>query len=354
MIIKEKELLRDHTTFQTGGVASLFIEARTENDIKEAAIFFKQKNLPVFVLGGGSNVLVSDNGFKGMVINILTEGIKSENYEEGRGGENGIVVIAEAGEKWDSLVGYSVWEGLYGLENMSAIPGTVGGAVAGNIGAYGAEVKDHLLWVDALDMRSGSVKRFSNTDCAFIYRNSFFKTEEGKNNIIIRAGFLLSKNGKANISYKDLSDFFALKNSEKVNVAEYVPNLKEIRDAIISIRQSKLPDWEKVGTAGSFFKNPTVSEKEFSDLKARFPEIPGRIEDSEKRVKLSLGWILDKICGLKGMSVGRVGTYGNQALVIVNEGGTASEVLSFAGSIEKIVKEKTGITIEREVELVGF
>lgn len=343
MIIKEKELLKTHTTFQTGGPASFFIEARTENDIKEAAIFFKQKNLPVFVLGLGSNLLVSDNGFKGIIINILSEGIKSEVYNED------VLVIAEAGERWDSLVGYSVWEGLYGLENMSAIPGTVGGGVAGNIGAYGAEVKDRLLWVDALDMRSGNVKRFSNADCVFTYRNSFFKTEEGKNNIIIRAGFLLSKNGKANIAYKDLSDFFAGKTS--------VPNLKEIRDAIISIRQSKLPDWTKVGTAGSFFKNPTVSEKEFSDLKTRFPEIPGRIEDSslsEKRVKLSLGWILDKICGLKGMSVGRVGTYGNQALVIVNEGGTANEVLSFAGSIEKIVKEKTGITIEREVELVGF
>ena len=337
MNIKEHEPLRLHTTFRAGGPARYFIEAATEGEIKEAVAFAHRQGLPVFVLGGGSNVLAGDGGFHGVVVHIATRGIQTAGETEG-----GIEVIAAAGEDWDALVALAVERRLYGLENMSLIPGQVGAAVAGNIGAYGAEVKDTLRWAEALDTRTGAIRRWTRDECQFGYRRSFFKTREGRGWIVLRAGFALSKRGAVNTEYKDVREFFSRPGSA-------TPTLAGVREAVMAIRRGKLPDLARIGTAGSFFKNPVMSRADFEALAARHPGLPGH-DDGNGLVKVPLGWILDKVCGLKGVRRGRAGTYQGQALVLVNDGGTAAAVEALAEEMAQAVKAKTGLNVEWEVE----
>jgi UDP-N-acetylmuramate dehydrogenase len=337
MNVREHEPLRLHTTLGTGGPARFYIEATTEADIQEAVRFAKARELPDFVLGGGSNVIARDTGFDGVVIRIATQGIRTRELAP-----DVTEFIAESGEEWDDLVGLSVRRGFHGLENLSLIPGTVGAAVIGNIGAYGVEVKQALQWTEALDRRTGTVRRFTRAACEFEYRRSFFKTPEGRNFIILRTAFWLHSNGILNTGYKDLADHLAARGISS-------PTLAMVREAVISIRRRKLPDPSRVGTAGSFFKNPVVSRAEYEALAGRYPGLPGYDEGGD-RVKVPLGWILDKVCGLKGIRAGRVGTHSEQALVIVNEGGTATEVEVFADQLAQKVRSQTGLTIEWEVE----
>jgi len=344
MNILKNEPLSRHTTLRVGGPAQFFVEAKTEEEIREAVKFAKKSKLPIFVLGGGSNVLVSDTGFAGLVIKVVTKGIH-------RSAENESTLIAEAGETWDTLVEYSVQHGLFGLENMSLIPGTAGAAVIGNIGAYGAEVKDTCLGAEALDVRTGLVRHFTRNECQFAYRHSFFKTTEGRNFILLRASFALNPHGAPNLAYKDVQEYFNSGRAKRP-AEPCSPALPDIRAAIIAIRQRKLPDLAQVGTAGSFFKNPIVPKSRYEILAKRYPGLPGH-DEGNGLIKLPLGWILDKICGLKGVRQGPVGTHAGQALVLVNHGGTASDVEAFAYHIARVVQDKTGLAIEWEVEKVG-
>jgi UDP-N-acetylmuramate dehydrogenase len=267
------------------------------------------------------------NGLKGLVIKMEIKGVEF----------SGEKVTVKAGENWDEFVAQCVEKGLGGVENLSYIPGTVGAAPVQNIGAYGSEIKDTLESVRALDTVDGVFKEFSNFDCQFEYRNSLFK--KGNRYIITSATLHLKKDGSVNISYKDLKDYFG----------DGKPTLSEVRDAVIKIRQRKLPNVRDVGTAGSFFKNPIIKRSIANDLKAAYPELPV-YPVSDDTVKVSLGWIIDHICKFKGVGKGDVGTYRNQALVLVNNGNaTSKEVKAFAHEIEKAVKEKTGIEIEPEV-----
>jgi UDP-N-acetylmuramate dehydrogenase len=352
MNILKNELLSRHTTLRVGGPAQFFVEAKTGEDIREAVGFARENHAGILILGGGSNLWVSDEGFKGLALKVETRGMMrlasgganeiSEEYLENLVAEEEVVVVVEAGELWDDFVRWTVEQGLYGLENMSLIPGTVGGAVIGNIGAYGTEVKDGLVCVEALDMRTGAVRRFSKAECHFAYRHSFFKTTAGRNFIVLRACFALNPKGRPNLVYKDLKDYFAGKPE---------PTLAQMREAVVEIRTRKLPNLTQVGTAGSFFKNPVVPKEQYELLARRFPGLTGHDEGSGM-MKVSLGWILDKVCGLKGVRRGAVGTHAAQALVLVNYGGTAAEVEGFAKSIAESVKEKTGLEIEWEVERV--
>jgi UDP-N-acetylmuramate dehydrogenase len=337
MVIREQEPLCRHTTLRTGGPACFFAEAATESEIREAIGFARERRLPVFVLGAGSNVLARDEGYPGLVLRLAGRGLDLRATPDG-----GAELVAEAGTEWDAAVAFAVERSLFGLENMSLIPGTVGAAVAGNIGAYGAEIKDTLLWVEALDLPAGGQRRFGVGECQFQYRHSFFKTPLGRQFVITRAAFGLKRNGLLNTRYQDVRDFFAAQDVT-------APTLADMRNAVVTIRRRKMPDMERVGTAGSFFKNPVIAREQHEALVRRFPGLPGHNE-ANGRIKVPLGWILDKVCGLRGVRKGRVGTHAEQALVIVNEGGTAAEVEAFARETARLVLEKTGIQVEWEVE----
>ena len=340
MILKENERLDLHTTLRTGGPARFFVEAKTDDELREAITFARGRGWPTFVLGGGSNVLASDDGFDGVVVKMATHGMRTESPAA-----DVVEVVAQAGEEWDTLVAFAVARGLAGLENMSLIPGSVGAAVVGNIGAYGSEVKDALVWTQALDMRTGLIRRFASEECGFAYRRSFFKTTEGRNYIVTQAAFALKTHGAVNAAYRDVQELLATR-------GVIAPTLAQMREAVIEIRRRKLPDLARIGTAGSFFKNPVIPRRAYERLAARYPQLPGH-DEGNGLVKVPLGWILDRVCGLKGVRRGRVGTHVEQALVIVNDGGTSQEVEAFAHEIAEAVRENTSLAIEWEVERVG-
>ena len=349
--IREHVPLRDLTTFRVGGTARFFCEVASVEELQEAlkwARMYKAGPLPFFILGGGSNILVADEGFQGLVIKMAIKGIAVENDNPA----TRCRVAIGAGEGWDSFVAMCVSRGLSGIENLSGIPGTVGAAPVQNIGAYGAEVSAVVERVDTIDDRTGAPRSFTNTECQFAYRESFFKTGEGKHFIITQVHVVLAKTPPLNFSYKDIGEFF--------NAHPAHPRtLRGLRDAILAIRAGKLPDWHTIGTAGSFFKNPIIARSQYDALKKTYPDLPGFIIETQDMtaaslVKVPLGWIIDHICGYKGVTKGSVGTYRNQALVLVNTGGaTATEVKAFAHEIIALVKEKTGIDVESEVQYVG-
>jgi len=349
MKLEENVLLQKFTTFRVGGPAKVFVIVRSFAELLEAATYAKDNKLPIFVLGGGSNILVSDQGFSGMVIKLATTGIKYETTNTGKK----ILVNVAAGENWDDFVLDTTNRGLFGLENLSGIPGSVGAAPIQNIGAYGSELKDVLVSVEVFDMKTLKTEHLSNKECLFGYRDSIFKRKENSDLVVVSITLELKKNGQTNISYRDLAKFFSK------NPKGQLPSNAEVREAVLSIRKEKLPDLKKYGTAGSFFKNPILPKEKFAKLSERFPGLPSYAVDGDKigqkdLVKISAAWLIDKVCHLKDFRRGSVGTYPNQALVLINYGGaTASEIFAFGRTIEVCVKEKTGIDLEWEVGKVG-
>jgi UDP-N-acetylmuramate dehydrogenase len=280
--------------------------------------------------------LASDSGFPGVVIKNELKGVTFKEEMDT------VFVTAGAGEPWDAFVETVVGRGLFGLENLSGIPGTVGAAPVQNIGAYGAEAKDTIVSVEAVDMRSGKIKFFSPAECDFGYRNSFFKTPDGRNFIVSKVTFGLKKEGKVNIGYKDLKNYFSKTTA--------TPSLSEVRDAVLLIRKGKFPDLATTGTAGSFFKNPIVSKTKYEELKHEFPGVPG-FEMADGTMKVPLAWILDNILHIKGKMDGHVGLYKAQPLVVVNDGaGTSRDVIKLVEEVAAKVKEATGIELAWEVE----
>ena len=335
MTIQENISLKGFTTFKIGGLARFFCVVTNEDELIEAVGFSKKNKVPFFILGGGSNILISDEGFFGLVIKMEMKGI---SYKE-NGDEVGVTV--SAGENWDDFVAETVEKGLYGLENLSLIPGTVGAAPVQNIGAYGSEIKDTLESVYVLDVKKDEYRTLKNSDCRFGYRDSLFKKEKGRY-VVISITLILNKKGKLNYEYKDLRDYF--------NGRE--PTLKQVRNAVVEIRSRKLPDVKHVASAGSFFKNVVVSKTKAHELVEKFPKII-LYPVNDKKVKVPLAWILDNVCGFRGVSTGNVGAYKNQALVIINHGNaTAQEVTDLAQKMVDAVYERTGIEIEPEVEFV--
>ncbi len=340
MNIQENISLKELTTFKVGGNARFFCIAKNEKELLEALDFAKKNKMRFFILGGGSNILISDEGFDGIVIKMENKGIDFDYKDNGE-----VYVNVASGENWDNLVNETVEKELYGLENLSYIPGTVGASPVQNIGAYESEVKDTIYSVRVYDTKSGEFLDLENEKCNFSYRNSLFKKEKNRY-IVISVTFRLKRDGEVNISYKDLREYFNLKNDNK-------PSLVEVRNAVIDIRKNKLPDINMVGTAGSFFKNPIIDREKAEELKDKYSNLPVYETEDKDRVKVSLAWIIDHICEYKNVRKGNVGIYKNQALVIVNEGdATAEEIIDFVNDIKKIVKEKTDIEIEMEVEQI--
>lgn len=330
MRVLEHEPLAPRTTFKVGGSARFLIEIEHDADIRDALAFAHERGLPLCILGGGSNMLIDDGEADAVFLHIAMGGIDFPQSGE---------CVAGAGEAWDSVVARTVAEGLWGLENLSAIPGSVGGAVVQNAGAYGAELRDALVWVEAFDTKAKEPVRLVSSDCRFGYRSSRFK-EEPQRFIILKAAFALSPNGSPNISYRDLRERFAGTS----------PSLSAVRDAVIAIRAGKFPDLREVGTAGSFFKNPVLPAAQARALTEAYPGLPVFPAEDSGTSKVSLAWLLDHALGLKGKTEGAVSTYEKQPLVIVAQKEVrAAEVRAFAKEIQARVHAALGIAIEPEV-----
>lgn len=330
--------LAEHTTLKVGGAARYFTRVTNIEELKAAACFAQQNTLPLFILGGGSNVLVPDAGFSGVVIQMGIMGVAVSIQD------NEVTLTAGAGVVFDELVADSVQKGYWGLENLSHIPGTVGATPIQNVGAYGVEVSDCVVEVETLHLPTGTERTFSGAECAFGYRSSFFKTTEGKAYAVTRVAFVLSKRPLPRVHYADLQTQFR---------AELPTDPQVVRDCVITIRANKFPDWQAVPTAGSFFKNPIIERSQADTLKTTYPDLP-MYDVGETHVKCSLGYILDKVCGLRGYREGAVRLYEKQALVLVADvGANAQAIDDFAEMIIKKVFTITGIRIEREVSTVS-
>lgn len=339
MEIKENIPLKTHTTFRIGGPARYFANVATVDEIRRAVSFAKERRLPFFVLGGGSNVLLPDEGFPGVVIKIELKGRAVENLDD-----DTVRYVAQAGENWDDVVSDTVSKNLWGLENLSNIPGTVGAAPIQNIGAYGRQVSDVIEYVDILDTESMKTIRLSKDECGFSYRESVFKKSDGKKLIVLGVSFFLGRVSNPVLSYHGLRHF------ESYGTEELSPG--QIRDAVISLRKEKLPDINIIGTAGSFFKNPLVSKEKLDELKKIEPEIVYN-PDQDGNFKLSGAYLLDAIGGWKGFRAGDAGVYDKHALVLVNYGNaSARDIVALKEMIINDMRKKTGITFEPEVEIV--
>ncbi len=329
--------LAPYTTLRVGGPARYFFVAENEKDVEGAVSFAKKNDLPIFVLGGGSNILFSNDGFPGVVIKDEIGGITYENVD------NGVRVTAGAGVAWDDLVRETVERSFYGLENLSLIPGTVGAAPIQNINAYGAHVGDVIESVKVFDSETMRMRTLSNEECEFVYRRSIFKNK--RQFIVTKVTFILSRTGTIDCSYKDIKKYFERKHI-------IVPTLVQMRNAIVAIRTGKLPDVRKMGTAGSFFVHPIVSQEQAEKLKEKFPDL-SIVPYMDGMVKIIAGRLLDML-GWKGAREGNVGTHQTHALAIVNYGtDNAQEIYHFAERMRKDAKEKTGIDLEFEVHIVG-
>lgn len=333
IIVEEGVDLSKYTTLHVGGKAQYFAEVKSVADLKEVTGWAKSQNLQVKVLGGGSNILVSGEGVDGVVIKVSLLGIKEEEVG------NDVSITCQAGENFDDCVRYAVDRNWWGLENLSHIPGTVGATPVQNVGAYGVEVGDLIAEVSVYDFDNDKEKILTNHECEFNYRTSLFKKINSQHLIITSVTFKLSKVSNPKLSYKDL-----LPLNEVDNIT-----IGDIRNSVIKIRQEKFPDWNIVGTAGSFFKNPIVRKEEAEAVLLEYPLIP-TYSESNDRIKLSLGYILDKVCGLKGYAKNRVSLYDKQAMVLVAEkGASEKEINEFADEVIEKVFEKIKIKIEREV-----
>jgi UDP-N-acetylmuramate dehydrogenase len=322
------------TTFKIGGAAQYVYTCETVEDIKTALTFVRESGLLWYVIGGGSNILASDEGFAGVIIRPIIPGFVFDD------GEDSCVVTVGAGVVWDELVQESLKRGLWGLENLAGIPGLVGGAPVQNIGAYGADVSNTIHSVEAYDTSTDTIKIFSKAECLFEYRDSFFK--QNPTFIITRVTFLLTTHGIPRTKYADLIAY------EQTGKPLSTP--PQIGDAVRAIRAKKFPDISVEGTAGSFFKNPTLKASDYAQLAEKYPSLPGFALANTAQVKVPLAWILDHVLHLRGYTKGIVRCFEQQPLVIVTKEGATKELVdTFASEIQTLVKDATGISIEKEV-----
>lgn len=330
--------LSPYNTFGIAAIAKQFITINSINDIALAieANIFTQKHL---IIGGGSNILLGGD-YDGIVIKNNLKGKQVVNEDD-----EFVWVKAAGGEIWHELVMFCVNLNLGGIENLSLIPGTVGAAPIQNVGAYGVELTDVFETLEAIDIVTGELKIFPKAECAFGYRTSVFKTNLKGKYFITAVTFKLSKHPVIKMQYGAIKDVLA---AQQI----VAPTIKDISNAVIAIRSSKLPDPKILGNAGSFFKNPEISNTQFSDLKLLYPEMPG-FPTQNNLTKVPAGWLIEQ-CGWKGKRVGNTGAHKDQALVLVNYGNaTGQEIIALAETIQQSVKDKFGIAIVPEVNLVN-
>ena len=338
MIIEENVPLSSLTTFRTGGPARFLLTLEKKEDVPRAVAFAKEKNLPLIPLGGGSNMLPPDSGLDAVVARYLPSSITHTLQADSA------MVTAEAGCNWDQLVEFAVNHGWWGIENLSAIPGTVGAAAVQNIGAYGAVLSDVLSSVEAFDTKTGAFVNLTSGQCAFGYRTSVFKKDADRY-FITAVTLLLPLSGKPNITYRDLAVYF-----EKRPVTQTLPALRE---AVSGIRAGKFPELSEYGTAGSFFLNPVFTPESVREIRKKYPAMPV-YELPEGGVKIPLAWILDQILRVKGRVEGGALIWQKQPLVIATKAGaTTNDVVALAAGVAKDFFSETGIKISPEVRLFG-
>lgn len=336
--IKENVPLAPLTTLKIGGAARFFVRAETENEVAAAFRFAEENDFALFVLGGGSNILVSDAGFDGLVLQIALRGISVK--------EN--VVTAQAGEDWDEFVEFCIGQNLAGIECLSGIPGLVGGTPVQNVGAYGQEVSETITAVRVFDRKTGEILELSNAECKFAYRTSIFNSTDQNRFIVLAVTYELQPNGAPKIVYKDLREFFG----------EHQPTLSETREAVCRIRADKAMLVRQGGldanSAGSFFKNPIVENAKFAEIAAEFQTVPNFPVD-ENSVKVPAAWLIEQSGFHKGFQMGNAGLSTRHTLALTNRGGaTAQEILALKSEIQAKVKEKFGIELFPEPVFVGF
>ncbi len=331
--------LQPYNTFGLDVNSKQLLTFKNTDELLDHLNQLKSSGEPYLILGGGSNVLFTSD-FEGTVLKNEVGGISviEEDHES-------VIIEAGGGEVWHNLVLWSIQNGYGGIENMSLIPGSVGAAPMQNIGAYGTEIKDVFVSLDAFEIASGNLRSFQLEDCQFGYRESVFKRALKNQFVIIRVRLKLTKVGfhKINTSYGMIEN--ELKEQHILN-----PTIKDVSDAVIRIRQSKLPDPKEIGNSGSFFKNPILPKEQIDKLKNEFPDIPVYPVD-ENQVKTAAGWLIDQ-AGWKGFRDGNFGVHKNQALVLVNYGGAkGKDIYDLSEKIIESIKEKFGIELEREVNI---
>jgi UDP-N-acetylmuramate dehydrogenase len=340
--------LAPYTTFQIGGPARWFAEAATEDDIAAGIAFAGERQLSLFVLGGGSNLLVSDAGFSGLVLRIALRGI------ECRQDSDRSIFTAAAGEDWDGFVAYAVTAGCAGVECLSGIPGTVGGTPVQNVGAYGQEVSQTIVTVRAFDRNTAQFMNLAASACGFSYRRSIFNTTERGRYVVTRVDYALRKDAPANFAYADLKKYFA-------DRGVVSPTLAEVREAVRAVRAQKgmllVPGDANCRSAGSFFKNPLVRGSVLDSLaqtlgieKQIIPAYPAQ----NGEVKLSAAWLIERAGFAKGYALGNAGISSRHTLALINRGGaSAAEVVTLRDKVVDTIASRFGIRLEPEPVWLG-
>lgn len=330
--------LKPYNTFGLHCTAKKFAAFSNLKELIELITYNEQEKNELLVLGGGSNILLTKD-FDGLVLHNNLKGIELVNEDS-----QYVYVKASAGEVWHDFVLYAIANNYGGIENLSLIPGSVGAAPMQNIGAYGCEIKDVFHELEALNLQTKKVETFTLEVCEFGYRESVFKRQLKGKYIILSMTLRLTKSHQLNTSYG------AIETELAANGIEH-PTLQDVSNAVISIRQSKLPDPKKIGNSGSFFKNPVVSRSKFEELKKQFPSI-ANYPINENKVKIAAGWLIDQ-AGWKGKTFDNYGVHKNQALVLVNYGGANGKAIyELSAQIIASIKTIYGIELEREVNII--
>lgn len=350
MQVQEKIPLAPLTTFRIGGPARFFVEAKTIDDVEESVRFAVTRDLPLFVLGGGSNLVVADSGWPGLVVRVAVDGIEQRSMDQ----EGKALFDVGAGEPWDRFVAHAVMAHCAGVECLSGIPGSVGGTPVQNVGAYGQEVSETIESVQVFDRKESQVRELCTQACGFSYRSSVFNTTDRGRFIILRVTYALTPGGAPHLEYADLKRHFDGWGTS--------PGLAQVREAVRHIRARKAmliiegdPDCQ---SAGSFFKNPVLSEEQHQDLNQRaqakkliIPSYPAL----ETQHKVPAAWLVEHSGFARGYVLGHAGISSKHALAIVNRGGAAAtEILALKDQIQQRVEEIWGVRLETEPVMVGF
>ncbi len=338
MEIQENYSLQPYNTFGIDAMARYFVALNSTEQMAEFLRLSNYQKLEKFILGGGSNILLTKN-FEGVVLKNNIKGIHVVHEDD-----DVYHVRAGAGENWHQLVMHCIDHGYAGIENLSLIPGNVGASPMQNIGAYGVEIKDVFVALEALNMHTGEVETFHRCDCEFGYRESVFKRQLKGQYIITSVTLQLHKTPQFNTSYGAIEQEL-----ENMGVTEL--SIRNISQAVINIRSSKLPDPNKIGNSGSFFKNPVVDANLFKKVQAAFPDVAA-YPAGEGKMKIAAGWLIEQ-AGWKGKTFNNYGVHKKQALVLVNYGGAAGkDIFQLSSDIRQSVAEKFGVTLEREVNIL--
>ena len=352
MKILENISLASQTTLGIGGPARWFVEATSEAEIAEACAWARERDVPLFVLGGGSNVLVADAGFGGLALHVAIKGMKLQGMELGGMELEGELLSAAAGEVWDDCVEQALGANCAGLECLAGIPGTVGGTPVQNVGAYGQEVASVIERVRAFDRAAQQFVEFANAECGFAYRKSRFNTADRGRYVVTRVDYRLRQNGAPTLIYAELKAHFSGR--------EKTPSLLEVAEAVRGIRKSKGmilvegdPDCR---SAGSFFQNPSVAPEVAERVKQIAAGVPMRMFPAEGGlVKIPAAWLIEQADFRKGYTLGAAGISSRHTLALVNRGGArAGDILALAEKIRAAVEARFGIRLEMEPEMVGF